>query len=333
MTSVERLTRAIRGETVDRVPSIPLIKQFCTRQLGLSFTDYNRDHTVLVAAQIGIHDRWEFDCFSTMGYPYREAGDCGLPIEWMPDSQPHALDVLVKSRDDLANLKQPDPWTGPLMRDRLEAIRLFKKRRPEVAVLGWVEGCFAQAATFLGLQQLLLDVAVDPDLVKLTMDFCLDMEIAFAHAQIEAGADLIGVGDAAASLVSREDYRSIVLPFEDRLLGSIRDQGMSTKLHICGNITRLLPDIATLPVNMVDIDWMVSLEEARYALGPKICLCGNFDPVRVLLHGAPPLVKAECLRCIRESGAPYVLSAGCEVPPDAPAENFAAACVPYEPSR
>ena len=330
MTSVERTLAALRGERVDRVPNMHLIKQFCTRQLDIRFTDYNRDYRVLVDAQLRMHDRWGFDCFNTTGYPYREAGDCGLPLEWRDEAVPHALDVPVKDRKDIEALTWPDPWDGPLMRDRLNAIRLFKRERPEVTVLGWVEGCFAQAATFRGLNQLMMDLVLEPEVVWELMDFCLPMETAFARAQVEAGADIIGIGDSAASLVRRDHYAEFILPYEHKLIEAIHGMGAPTKLHICGDITRLLPDMATLPVRMVDVDWMVDLKEARAVLGPEVCLWGNFDPVRVLLQGAPEQVREACRRCIRESGPRYVLSAGCEVPPDTPAENFAAACEVYE---
>ena len=227
-------------------------------------------------------------------------------------------------------LTWPDPWDGPLMRDRLNAIRLFKRERPEVTVLGWVEGCFAQAATFRGLNQLMMDLVLEPEGVWELMDFCLPMETAFARAQVEAGADIIGIGDSAASLVRRDHYAEFILPYEHKLIEAIHGMGAPTKLHICGDITRLLPDMATIPVRMVDVDWMVDLKEVRAVLGPDVCLWGNFDPVRVLLRGTPDHVREACRRCIRESGPRYVLSAGCEVPPDTPAENFAAACEPYE---
>jgi uroporphyrinogen-III decarboxylase len=329
MTSRERILAAIRNQTVDRVPTMPLVKQFCTRQLGKNYAEYNRDHRVLVECQLKIHDRFPFDCFNVLGFPYREAGDCGLPLAWPPDALPRADGVLVQSRGDIKNIRWPDPPAGPLMRDRLQAIELFKKNRPDVAVLGWVEGCFAQAMTFRGLDQGLMDLALEPELVRELMAFILPHEIAFARAQVKAGADIIGIGDAAASLVSRRQYIEFILPYEKSLIQAVREMNVPVKLHICGNITHLLSDIAALNADMIDIDWMVDLREARKILGPKVCLCGNFDPVRALLQSTPGEIRAACLACIREAGPPFVLAPGCEVPPDTSVENFAVICDHY----
>ena len=331
MSSVERIKAAIRGKPVDRVPNLPLIKQFCTRQLGWKYRGYNRDHRVLVEAQLRMHERWGFDCFQTTGYAYREAGDCGMPLLWREDAVPKAQGVLVAERSDIRAIKWPEPWEGPLMSDRLRATELFKQRRPEVAMLGWVEACFAQSITFRGMQQAMMDVALAPDFLRELMDFILPHEIAFARAQVEAGADIVGVGDSAASLVRRNHYVELILPYERELIGAIRAMGVPVKLHICGDITRLLADVATTGADMIDLDWMVDLKEARRMLGHDVCLCGNFDPVVALLQSTPEKIRESCRRCIHEAGAPFVLSPGCEVPPDTPAENFAALCEAYDP--
>ena len=332
VNSVERLKAAILGEPVDRVPTMPLIKQFCTRQLGWKYGDYNRDHRVLVEAQLRMQERWDFDCFNTLGYPYREAGDCGLPLLWSEDSGPKAQGILVRERSDIERIRWPGPWDGPLMSDRLRAIELFRERRPGIAVLGWVEGCFAQAITFLGMEGAMMGIVLSPNLLREVMDFILPHEIAYARAQCEAGADVMGVGDSAASLIGRDHYVEYILPYETELIGAIRAMGVVTKLHICGDITRLLADVATAGADMVDIDWMVELTGARRVLGPKVCLCGNFDPVVIMLQSSAEEVRQSCHRCIREAGTPFVLSPGCEVPPDTPAENFTALCAPYKPA-
>jgi uroporphyrinogen decarboxylase len=132
--------------------------------------------------------------------------------------------------------------------------------------------------------------------------------------------------------VGREHYREFILPYERELVGAIRRTGVVSKLHICGNITHLLADIAEVGADMVDIDWMVDMKEVRRVFGPDVCLCGNFDPVQILLRSDPETVRQSCIRCIQDAGAPFVLAPGCEVPPDTPAENFAAFCEAYAPN-
>jgi hypothetical protein len=76
------------------------------------------------------------------------------------------------------------------MSDRLEAIRCMREKvGREVPVMGWVEGALAEAADLRGVSTLLSDLYDRPDWVEDLLEKCVDVEIAFARAQVEAGAE------------------------------------------------------------------------------------------------------------------------------------------------
>jgi uroporphyrinogen-III decarboxylase len=131
----------------------------------------------------------------------------------------------------------------------------------------------------------------------------------------------MGIGDAAASLIGPALYHDVVFDFEKRLVDGIQAAGCPVRLHICGNADHLLPDMARLGVDMIDIDCLTDLELARRVLGPEVPILGNYDPVRCLLEGTPEGVFAESARCHQMAGPHYVVGPGCEVPPNSPAEN------------
>jgi uroporphyrinogen-III decarboxylase len=80
----------------------------------------------------------------------------------------------------------------------------------DLLVEGWVEGPCAEAADLRGINALMTDFFDDPGFVHDLFTFAIEMELGFARAQIQAGADLIGVGDAAASLVGPALYNEFV---------------------------------------------------------------------------------------------------------------------------
>jgi uroporphyrinogen-III decarboxylase len=98
-------------------------------------------------------------------------------------------------------------------------------------------------------------------------------------------------------------------------------------LHICGNIRRILSGIATLGCEMVDVDSMVPLDEARREIGQNVALAGNLDPVKMLRDGAPETITAALIECRRQAGTRYIVAAGCEVPRDTPEGNVRAMTV------
>ena len=145
----------------------------------------------------------------------------------------------------------------------------------------------------------------------------------FAKAQVDAGADIIGVGDAAASLVGPNLYETLVLPYELRMVEALRAMGTRVRLHICGNTRRILKGMGSLKCDIVDLD-LASLAEGRQQMGNGQILLGNINPVGVLRDGTPDTVTAALAECHRQAGPQYIVGAGCEVPRGTPPANLMA---------
>jgi uroporphyrinogen-III decarboxylase len=104
----------------------------------------------------------------------------------------------------------------------------------------------------------------------------------------------------------------------------LHEMGTRIRLHICGNIGPILEPIGRLGCDFVDVDYMVSLAQARQQMGPDQVLAGNIDPVAVLRNGSPESIREAIAECHRQAGSRYIVAAGCEVPRDTPAENVLA---------
>jgi uroporphyrinogen-III decarboxylase len=113
-----------------------------------------------------------------------------------------------------------------------------------------------------------------------------------------------------------------VWPYERRLMDGLRAMGVRTRLHICGNTRPILGLMGRLDCAIVDIDSLTPLDQARAAMTPHQVLLGNIDPVRVLRAGTPAEVYAAVAECHRHAGDAFIVSAGCEVTRDTPAENL-----------
>jgi uroporphyrinogen-III decarboxylase len=100
--------------------------------------------------------------------------------------------------------------------------------------------------------------------------------------------------------------------------------GALVRLHICGRTTKLLPWLGHLGADILDLDWMVPLAEARAQSRPGQILLGNIDPVAVLRNGTPEQIQAALADCHRAAGSRYIVGAGCEVVRDTPEANVRA---------
>lgn len=328
MTGRDRVLDHLAGKPVDCLPCLPITMQFAADRIGAAYREYATNYKVLVEGQIQTAQEFGFDYVNTMSDPACEAADCGAPVVFYPNA-PASLDdnnPLLADRATLNTLTIPDPTRpGSRMHNRLLALALHRERvGGNLLIEGWIEGPVAEAADLRGMHNLMLDFYDDPSFVRRLFDFALEMEINFAKAQVDAGAEQIGIGDAAASLVGPRIYEEFVWPYEKKMVDAVRALGVPARLHICGNTRKILDGMGRLNCDIVDLDYLSPMAEGRAAMGMEQVLLGNIDPVRVLRNGTPDDVYNALAECHRTVGDRYIVGAGCEVPRDTPHENLRA---------
>ncbi len=323
MNSTERLMARLRGEPVDRVPNFSIYMQFAAHYIGQPLSRYYLDYRVLADANFAVQRDFSLDILQAISDPYREAYDIGAPIEFPEDNLPVRTGSLLNGTEDISKLKAPDPGSGRRMSDRLAAVQLMKERAAgEVPVMGWVEGALAEAADLHGFSEILLAPYDRPEWLRELLEFCTEVAIAFARAQVAAGADIIGLGDAIASQVSPAMYVEYALPYEQRIFAAVHEMGALARLHICGNTTGILDLMPQSGADIIDIDWMVDMGAAAEAFGTVAAVSGNQDPVRVMLNGTPEEVREKVLDCLHRGGPRSISNAGCEIPDSTPIANL-----------
>ena len=327
MNSRDRLFALLDGKPVDRPPLMPITMMFAADLIGADYLRYATDYRVLVEGQMRTAERFGCDFVSCISDPARESGDLGAPVRFFDDMPPAVIDneALLADKAALARLAVPDPCGGGRMLDRVKAAALFKEKvGADLIIEGWVEGPCALAVNLRGAGALMTDFYDDPAFVSDLMAFATEVAIAFAHAQRDAGVDLMGVGDAASSLVSASLFSKMILPHHVRLVEALRAMGLRTRSHICGNTTRLCAARASIGYDILDIDSQVPMEVARMKMGQNAVILENIPTVEVMKQGTPDLVRSTAAECYRLCGPRHIISAGCEVPRGTPAENMKA---------
>jgi MtaA/CmuA family methyltransferase len=331
MTSIERVRRVIRGEEVDRLPVQPMAMMFSAKNAGIPFIDYTKDGRRMAEAQLKLVADFGLDCLLTCSDPAREVIDIAGEgsVDWFTDQGPAINEDRAALADKLLlkTFKVPDPLGGGRMHDRVKSIELMRRTAgPDMSIVGWIEGPLALAAELRGLNTIMLDFIDDPAFAHELLAFCADVALAYAPVQIAAGADTIGMSDAAAGLIGPALYEEFLWPQQERVLQTLRARHPDVLLrqHMCGRIDRLFPRMAELPVDITEIDFPANLKLAREQLGPTRVLAGNVSTITDLLEGTPERVYEACRRCHETCGRYFIVGAGCELSPLTPPQNVRA---------
>jgi len=157
LTSSERLAARMQGKPVDRIPNLSLVMQFAAHHIHVPLAQYYQDYHVLCEANFRTVETYGLDTVDAISDPYRETADFGATIIFPDDDLPLCPEPLLKDTTDLSQLRHPDPLApGSRMRDRVDAIRLFRREvGGQIPVQGWVEGALAEAADLRSVSALL----------------------------------------------------------------------------------------------------------------------------------------------------------------------------------
>ena len=308
-----------------RVLFHPILMQFAAKLNQSTYEEFMTDYHVLVESNIKCLEKIDHDAVGLISDPFRETSAFGASVEFSGNNNP-VCEPIVNDIDDLDLLKNPDVYKAGRTSDRIKAAEYYKKLLgDDIPVIGWIEGPIAEAADLAGVNNILINILMDPDFVRRLMDICVITAKDFARAQIEAGCLVVGIGDAICSQIDPETYSSYVLPLQQEIIDFIHELGAFTKLHICGDITHHLPYVALTRTDILDLDWMVDFNTARKSCKNEMILCGNLDPVSCIQNMTPENVSIHASRLVADQkNTRFILSGGCEITRDTPLENILA---------
>jgi len=260
-----------------------------------------------------------FDNVMPLFSVWHESAALGCEMDWgAVDRMPDARQPLANSIDEVplipADLLSRQGCAVPL-----EALGILKRDiGDEVAVVGKVFGPWTLGYHVYGVEEFLIHTLLKPDAVKRAMERLKEVTVAFAQAQIDAGADALCLADhATRDLCSPETYRDFLSDIHAEMADRIP---CPLILHICGDTADRIPYIRETGLACFHFDSKVPTATARTLAGDGLALMGGTSNLDVIRTGTPDAIAAD----VREKANHHIEIIGpeCAVPLDAPCENM-----------
>ena len=289
-------------------------------QVGAFFPDVHRDPELMVRLAEAGHSVLGFDNVMPLFSVWHESEALGCPVNWgdpghMPDSRGGIL-AIGDSVDIPGDLLDRPGCSVPL-----EALAMLSRRLgDDVAVVGKVFGPWTLGYHVFGVEEFLIGTLLEPDAVKRRMDELKEVTVAFARAQIEAGADALCFADhATRDLCSPDAYRDFLRDLHAEMAERI---SCPLILHICGDTSDRIRYINETGIDCFHFDSKVPAGEARRLAADHLALMGGTSNFDVVLDGDDELIAADVAEKV--SVGIDIIGPECAVPLNAPYRNLAA---------
>jgi uroporphyrinogen decarboxylase len=330
MRAVERIRRTVRFEPCDRAPVIAQLFGHAALACGRSLDAYLSSGAVAADCQLAALAHYRHDAVFAVLDLTLEAEALGADLQRRPGLYPAVLRHPLAPDADFRHLRVPDPRADGRLPAVLEmAGRLRARCGDDALVVGLAQGPSTLAVQFLGMEGALMLAADDPGRFGELLDFCAAVTRSFGEAQLAAGAHLVLVFEPAAcpEVVPPGLFRELVGPRLAAVFAAFRQAGaLGNWLHVAGRSGAILPQYAALGADLGCFDYCVEPDKLVGALaGAPLALVGNVRPLSFVTDGEAEIEAAASALLARfERRGGFVLSSGCEIPPEAKEANVAA---------
>ena len=225
----------------------------------------------------------------------------------------------------VTNMEQAKALGVPKPGDRrtsvyLEAVRGLAALPGKPMVMGGCIGPFSLAARLVGVSEALEYTAAEPDLMHVLVEKSAAFLTAYIKEFKAAGAAAVIMAEPAAGLLSPRSMAGFSSSYIRQIGQAVGDVEFTVVLHNCGAKLVHLPAILETRLSVFHFGSVMDMAAALEKVPEEVVLCGNLDPAGVFVQLAPAEIEDRATRLLAMVGPRrnFVLSSGCDVPPNTP---------------
>lgn len=327
MTAKERVMTALTGGKPDRVPVCPILGGATRQMLGMTYQTWSTDAEVCALALAKTVRHYQLDAAMFVIDLSVECAAWGQRLVYPREGTVHP-DVharVLQAPEDYVRIQPAPRQCAARMEMVVEVCRRLRLHLgPDIPIFPMVSSPLGVLTMLRGQTALLTEIYEQlPSIIRAMEPITCTLKD-YIHSLLDAGSDgiLLDTLYASRSLISKDLWDQVERPALAELAQTVHHLGGTLVLHNCGRNSYLREQLDAMHPQGVSLQYppedCADLVECHLRYGTT-ALIGCVDPILALL-GTPEEWEDACRTQVHLLGqrGGYVLSTGCEYPPNAP---------------
>lgn len=187
-------------------------------------------------------------------------------------------------------------------------------------------GPYSLAGRLFDMTEIMMAIYTEPQTATLLLEKCTEFLLSYCQAIKATGVAGVVMAEPAAGLLSDEDCFQYSSLYVKQIIEAVQDDSFAVILHNCGNTGHCTPAMLKTGAKGYHFGNKADMVEALKVCPADVLVMGNLDPVGIFKMALPEVVVRQTEELLnRTSSYPnFVISSGCDTPPEVPFANIEA---------
>lgn len=322
MNVTKWITSMIMGK---KVPAIPIMTHPGIELSGMTVYDAVTDGEKHFKAIKALNDRFpQAEACTVIMDLTVEAEAFGARLVFAENEVPSVTGRFVSCLEEIREMEIPS-LDRARVPEYLKANRLAAENMDKPVFAGCI-GPYSLGGRLYDMTEIMMGIYTEPDTVRLLLEKCTAFILDYCKALKECGTAGVIIAEPAAGLLQNDDCMQYSSVYVRQIIEAVQDDSFAVILHNCGNSGHCTEAMVATGAKGYHFGNMIDMAEAIKGCPADTLAMGNIDPVGIFRNASPQEVAAVTEELLKKTaGYPnFVISTGCDTPPQIPFENIEA---------
>ncbi|MCX6150940.1 MAG: uroporphyrinogen decarboxylase family protein [Ignavibacteriales bacterium] len=252
-----------------------------------------------------------------------EAEAFGAEIKFSDNEVPAVISRVVYDERSITNLKVPDLDCGRFGQ-YITAAKLASENIKDRPVFAGCIGPFSLASRLYDITEIMTALLLEPESICFLLEKCSQLLINYCSAFKKVGANGIFMAEPAAGMLSPDSCTEFSSDFIKKIVAEVQDENFLVILHNCGNTNSLLDTMQSTNAAALHFGNQNDIVKSLKHIEKDKLVLGNIDPARVFTMSDAEQVYNITYNLLEKTSSfkNFILSSGCDIPPNVPMDNI-----------